>query len=303
MDAVLAHEPAIRLGFFLGVFALVGLWEALAPRRRRSFSRWTRWPGNLAIVALNTVVLRLAFPTAAAGMAVIAGERGWGVLNLVALPVLAKVALAVMALDFAIYLQHVMVHAVPALWRLHRMHHADLDFDVTTGIRFHPLEIILSMGIKLAVVALLGAPLVAVIVFEVLLNATAMFNHGNVDLPLAIDRALRWIVVTPDMHRIHHSVHPDETNSNFGFNLPWWDRLLGTYHAQPADGHEGMTIGIDLFRTVGDLRLDRMLIQPFRGAVGAYPINRRPLGAAESMAKPAVTTSKRPAEPVTPPET
>ena len=303
MDAVLALKLAIRLGFFLGMFALVGLWEAVAPRRPRSFSRWARWPSNLAIVALNTAVLRLAFPIAAVGMAVIAAERGWGVFNLVALPALVKVALAVAALDFAIYLQHVMVHAVPALWRLHHMHHTDLDFDVTTGARFHPLEIILSMGIKLAVVALLGAPPVAVIVFEVLLNATAMFNHGNVALPPMIDRALRWIVVTPDMHRVHHSVHPDETNSNFGFNLPWWDRLLGTYRAQPADGHEAMTIGINFFRTARDLRFDRMLIQPFRGTVGGYPINRLPFGAVESMVKPAVATPKRPAEPATPPET
>lgn len=278
MEVILAHEPSIRLSFFLGVFGLVAVWEALAPRRARAFSRWARWPSNLGIVALNTIVLRLAFPIAAVAMAIIAAKRGWGVLNLVQLPAVAKVALAVVALDFAIYLQHVMVHAVPALWRLHRMHHADLDYDVTTGARFHPLEIILSMGIKLAVVALLGAPAVAVIIFEVLLNATAMFNHGNIRLPEGLDRVLRWVVVTPDMHRVHHSVRPDEANSNFGFNLPWWDRLLGTYRAQPVDGHAGMTIGIDLFRTGRDLRLDRMLVQPFLGSAGGYPINRRTFG-------------------------
>lgn len=278
MDAILALEPAIRLTFFLGVFAIVAAWEALAPRRAREFSRWTRWPSNLGIVALNTALLRLAFPIAAVGMAVLAAQRGWGVLNLVAWPILAKVVAAVLILDFAIYLQHVMFHAVPALWRLHRMHHADLDFDVTTGARFHPVEILLSMVVKLAVVALLGAPAVAVIVFEVLLNATAMFNHGNVQLPASIDRALRWVVVTPDMHRVHHSVRPDEANSNFGFNLPWWDQLFGTYRAQPAEGHAAMAVGLDMFRTARDLRLDRMLVQPFRGAPGNYPINRRFFG-------------------------
>jgi sterol desaturase/sphingolipid hydroxylase (fatty acid hydroxylase superfamily) len=178
------------------------------------------------------------------------------------------------ALDLAIYLQHVMFHAIPALWRLHRMHHADLEFDVSTGLRFHPLEILLSMGIKLAVVAALGPPAVAVLVFEVLLNVTSMFNHSNIALPPRVDRILRLIVVTPDMHRVHHSIHPDETNSNFGFNLPWWDRLLGTYRPQPRDGHESMTIGVEQFRTRGDLRLDRMLIQPFRGPASDYPIGR-----------------------------
>jgi sterol desaturase/sphingolipid hydroxylase (fatty acid hydroxylase superfamily) len=173
-------------------------------------------------------------------------------------------------LDLAIYLQHVLFHAVPVLWRLHRMHHADLDLDVTTGTRFHPLEMLLSMLIKLAVIAALGPPAVAVLIFEVLLNATSMFNHGNVRIPPGIDQALRWLVVTPDMHRVHHSVIPTETNSNFGFNLPWWDRLCGTYRAQPAAGHEGMTIGIEQFRTVRELWLDRMLLRPFWGKTGNY---------------------------------
>jgi len=272
---ILSHEPAIRLTFFLGTLVAVAGWEALAPRRQRMASRWARWPSNLGIVALNTVILRAAFPLAAVGMAVLGEQRGWGLLNNVALPIWASFALAVLLLDLAIYLQHVMFHAVPALWRLHRMHHADLDFDVTTGARFHPVEILLSMGIKLGVVAALGAPAVSVIVFEVLLNATAMFNHGNVYLAERLDRVLRWMMVTPDMHRVHHSVVPHETNSNFGFNLPWWDRLLGTYRAQPTAGHEGMTIGLDVFRDPKELRLDRMLLQPFVGPVGPYPINRR----------------------------
>ena len=225
-------------------------------------------------MVLNTVVLRLLFPAAALGMAWYAQEHGWGLFNAVQVPAALAVAATVVALDFLIYLQHVMFHAVPALWRLHRMHHADLDFDVTTGARFHPIEIALSMGIKLAAVVVLGAPPVAVVIFEVILNATAMFNHGNLRLPLAVDRVLRLVVVTPDMHRVHHSVIPAETNSNFGFSLPWWDRLLGTYRAHPAAGHEAMTIGIEQFREAGDLRLDRMLVQPFRGAPGDYPINR-----------------------------
>ncbi|MCH9019607.1 MAG: sterol desaturase family protein [Proteobacteria bacterium] len=274
-DASLANEPAIRLGFFIGVFAIVAVCEALAPRRERTMPRRVRWPNNIGVVALNTLLLRVVFPTAAVGVALAAEARGWGVLNAVGAPYWLAVALSVLLLDFAIYLQHVMFHAVPALWRLHRMHHADLDIDVTTGARFHPIEILLSMLIKLAVVAALGPPALGVLVFEVLLNATSMFNHGNLNIPLGVDRVLRWFVVTPDMHRVHHSVVVDETNSNFGFNLPWWDRIFGTYRAQPAAGHAAMTIGIEQFRDAGDLRLDRMLVQPFVGGVGEYPINRR----------------------------
>jgi sterol desaturase/sphingolipid hydroxylase (fatty acid hydroxylase superfamily) len=274
-EAVLAAEPVVRLAAFAGVLAAMVLWEALVPRRRLTLSRRLRWPSNLAIVALNTVLVRIVFPTAAVGIALVGEERGWGLLAAVEAPAWLEIVVAILILDFAIYLQHVLFHAVPALWRLHRMHHADLDFDVTTGARFHPLEIVLSMVIKLTVVVALGAPALAVLLFEVLLNATSMFNHGNVRLPLALDRVLRWLVVTPDMHRVHHSVVPRETNSNFGFNLPWWDRLLGTYRAQPAAGHEAMTIGIEQFRTAGDLRLDRMLLQPFRADTPAYPIDRR----------------------------
>ena len=251
------------------------VWEVLAPRRRRLVSRWARWPSNLGIVVLSTLLLRAVFPVAAIGLASLGQQRGWGLLNNVAVPDWMKIIAAVVLLDLAIYLQHVIFHAVPALWRLHRMHHADLDFDVTTGARFHPLEILLSMGLKLAVVATLGTPALAVLISEVALNATAMFNHGNVGLPSTIDRVLRWLVVTPDMHRVHHSTVVNETNSNFGFNLPWWDRLFGTYRAAPAAGHEAMTIGLDSFRDPVQLRLDRMLVQPFVGAVGAYPINRR----------------------------
>lgn len=263
-DFLLGHEPAIRLAFSVAAFVLVASGEALFPRRAQQIGRVVRWPNNLGLVALNTLMVRLLLPTAAVGLAVIAEARGRGLLNMMALPLWLALALAVLVLDLAIYLQHRLFHAVPALWRLHRMHHADLEFDVTTGLRFHPVEIALSMAIKLVVIVALGPSALAVLVFEVLLNATSMFNHGNVALPGGVDRVLRRIVVTPDMHRVHHSVHPEETNSNFGFNLPWWDRLLGTYRAQPRDGHDGMTIGIAQFRTPRDLRLDRMLIQPVR---------------------------------------
>lgn len=233
-----------------------------------------RWTNNLGLVVIDTIVLRLSFPILAVGLAVTAQDLGWGLFNIIEVPGWVAVLVSIVVLDLVIYLQHVMFHAVPALWRLHRMHHADLEFDVTTGLRFHPVEILLSMGIKLAVVMALGPPAVAVLIFEVLLNATAMFNHSNVRLPTFVDRILRLIVVTPDMHRVHHSIRPEETNSNFGFNLPWWDRLLGTYKAQPKAGHEDMSIGIEQFRTRRDLWLDRMLVQPVKGPASGYPINR-----------------------------
>ncbi len=227
-------------------------------------------------MALNTLLLRLLFPLAAVGVAAFAADNGWGLLNHYAAPFWLAVPVAVVAMDFAIWLQHVMVHAVPALWRLHRVHHADLDYDLTTGARFHPIEILLSMLIKFATIVVLGPPVLAVVIFEVLLNATAMFNHGNIRLPAALDRLLRWIVVTPDMHRVHHSVEDDECNSNFGFNLPWWDRLFGTYRDQPRGGHLGMTLGIRGHTDPREVdRLDGMLLLPFQGEITDYAINRR----------------------------
>jgi sterol desaturase/sphingolipid hydroxylase (fatty acid hydroxylase superfamily) len=273
-ELLLTHEPRVRVAAFLGVLAAMALWEAAAPRRRREIPRVLRWSNNLAVVFIDTLLVRLTFPVVAVGLAVVAQERGWGFFNAVSVPGWAAFLVSMLALDLAIYLQHVMLHAVPALWRLHRMHHADLEFDVSTGVRFHPAEVLLSMAIKLAVVAALGPPATAVLVFEMLLNATSMFNHSNVRIPPGIDRLLRRVVVTPDMHRVHHSILPHETNSNFGFNLPWWDRLLGTYRPQPRDGHEGMTIGIEQFRTRRDLWIDRLLLQPFRGPASGYPINR-----------------------------
>ena len=263
-ETLLANEVPVRLGFFFGILVLVGLWEIIAPRRALTASKGVRWLNNLGVVILNSLVVRVTFPLVAVGMAIEAQQRGWGLLNLVELPDWLALVIAVAALDLVIYMQHVMVHAVPLFWRLHRMHHADLDFDVTTGARFHPVEIILSMGIKLATVVLLGAPPVAVLIFEVVLNGTAMFNHGNIRLPLGLDRVLRWVVVTPDMHRVHHSSEDDEANSNFGFNLPWWDRLFGTYRAQPRLGHDQMIIGTPAFRDEKQCAtLGGMLLMPF----------------------------------------
>jgi sterol desaturase/sphingolipid hydroxylase (fatty acid hydroxylase superfamily) len=263
-ESLLQQEGAVRLIAFFGTLLAMVLWEVVAPRRRLSQPRGRRWPSNLGIVALNTILLRLIFPGAALGGAWLAHRQGVGLFNMFDLPPVVAVIAAVVVLDFTIYLQHRLFHAVPILWRLHRMHHADLDIDVTTGARFHPVEILLSLLIKLAVVIALGAPPLSVLLFEVLLNATAMFNHGNVRLAAGLDRWLRLLVVTPDMHRVHHSVVLAETNSNFGFNLPWWDGLLGSYQAQPAAGHEAMRIGLEVFREPSELRLDRMLLQPFR---------------------------------------
>ena len=280
MDNILPeNEVVIRLTAFFGVFVLIALWEVLSPRRVLTVSKVVRWSNNLGLVFMNSIILRLLFPAAAVGVAVLSDERSWGLFNLYELPLLASVVLSVILLDMVIYFQHVMVHAVPILWRLHRVHHADPDYDVTTGARFHPLEIILSMLIKFVTIIVLGPPVVAVIIFEVMLNATAMFNHGNVRIPPAIDRVLRWLVVTPDMHRVHHSIEDDEANSNFGFSLPWWDRLFGTYRDQPRKGHEAMTIGIHNYRSPKEVSwLPGILWLPFRGKISDYAINRRQWG-------------------------
>jgi sterol desaturase/sphingolipid hydroxylase (fatty acid hydroxylase superfamily) len=270
-----ALEPVLRIGAFLLVLVAMVLWEWRAPRRRLAFERRRRWPHNIGLLLVDVAMLRLVAPGAAIAVALAGEVLGFGLLNAWPVPLWLAVPVAVVLLDLAIYFQHVMFHAVPVLWRLHRVHHADLDFDVTTGTRFHPVEILISTGIKCAAVAAVGAPALAVLAFEIMLNATSMFNHANVALPRALDRRLRRIVVTPDMHRVHHSAAFNETNSNFGFNLPWWDRLFGTYRAQPAAGHDAMTIGVDAFRTTGDLRLDRLLLQPLRDTPGGYAINRR----------------------------
>lgn len=266
---VVAHEAGFRLGAFLGVFLLMAGFELLVPRRALVLPKLRRWRANLTLTALNTVLVRLLLPGAVVSAAMVAAEQRWGVLNRVDLPPVAEMMLAIVAFDLVIYLQHVMFHAVPALWRLHMVHHADLDFDVTTGTRFHPLEIFLSIFIKLALVLLLGPSAVAVVMFEVLLNATSMFNHGNVRLPDALDRVLRWFVVTPNMHRVHHSMNAAEANSNFGFSLSWWDRLLGTYLDKPSASDEEMCIGVELLQETGPQGLAWMLRLPFVGGLPA----------------------------------
>ena len=266
----MAHEPFIRLAAFLGVFTAVAIWESLSPRRKLDTSKTLRWISNISITLIGTAVVRGLFPVLAVTFA--ANGSTMGLLHQVPLPFFIKVVVGVLAFDLIIYGQHVMFHSIPLLWRLHMMHHADLDMDVTTGLRFHPVEIVLSMGIKLAAILLVGPPVLAVILFEILLNATSMFNHGNIRMPTGLDRLLRLFVVTPDMHRVHHSVVILETNSNFGFNLPWWDRLFGTYRAQPAAGHDDMVLGLSQFRNPQRLTLPWLLALPFIGKTGSYPM-------------------------------
>lgn len=259
------QEHIIRLSFFFGVLALVAVWEVIAPRRALTDSKRRRWFTNLSLVVINTVMVRVCLPVLPVGAALIAREQGWGILSMIVLPEWVRIVVAVVLLDVVIYLQHVLFHFLPILWYFHRIHHTDLDLDVTSGNRFHPVEIVISIGIKLMAVTLIGPPAAAVVIFEVLLNATAQFNHGNIRLPETVDRWLRLVVVTPDMHRVHHSVTPRETNSNFGFNLSCWDRLCGTYLPQPALGHSGMRIGLKEFRDPEKLSLARLLMQPFAG--------------------------------------
>lgn len=276
MEDLLSQEKFIRLLFFFGVFTFVSLWEVTAPKRTLTVSKSSRWFANLGLVILNTFLLRLLFPTAAVGLALVGEEKGWGLLNNLELNAWLVVVIGIVLMDFSIYAQHVMFHSVPTLWRLHRVHHADLDYDLTTGTRFHPIEILLSMGIKLAVVMALGPPAGAVLIFEVLLNAMAMFNHGNIRISIGIDTVLRFFIVTPDMHRIHHSVHAPFANSNFGFNISWWDRLMGTYADQHPEGQVEMAIGLDEFRDPKLVNtIPGMLKLPFIRHLGEYTINRR----------------------------
>jgi sterol desaturase/sphingolipid hydroxylase (fatty acid hydroxylase superfamily) len=275
-EFIVNNEKQIRMGFFFGVLLIMALWEVLAPRRELRISKILRWTNNLALVFLNSYILRILFPAAAIGVAIAMNQQGIGLFNAYAVPMVVAVVASIIIMDLVIYLQHVMVHAIPALWRLHRVHHADPDYDVTTGARFHTLEIILSMLIKFATIVLLGPPVLAVILFEIILSASSMFNHGNIRLPGYVDRVLRWAVVTPDMHRVHHSIEDDEANSNFGFFLPWWDRLFGTYRDQPRAGHREMQIGIHKYHDVKDVSwLSGMLVLPFRGKISSYAINRR----------------------------
>jgi len=263
-DILLANEANVRLGFFCAVFGVMAIWELLSPRRRQEIPRLFRWSNNLALVVMDTIIIRFTFPILAVSAAVLVEDRSFGFFHLVNIPSVVVFILSMLLLDLIIYFQHRIFHNIPWFWRLHRMHHADLEFDVTTGIRFHPLEIVISMAIKLSAIAILGLPALAVLLFEIVLNATSLFNHSNLRLPAPVDRALRLFLVTPDMHRVHHSIRVRETNSNFGFNFPWWDKIFGTYQDQPVDGHEKMIIGLTLFREAECLRIDKMLLQPFK---------------------------------------
>lgn len=268
------HEIIIRLIIFLAIFTTIAFFELKSPCRKLTTSKKLRWINNLAIIIGNSMLLRLVFPFLAVGMAVIAHERSWGLLNILDWPYWLEIVAGIIFLDLVIYIQHVMFHAIPLFWRLHMMHHTDLDFDLTTGLRFHPIEIMLSMGIKISAVCVFGPPIISVLLFEIILNSMAVFNHGNIKIPILLDRFLRYFVVTPDMHRVHHSVIIRETNSNFGFNLSWWDRLFGTYKAQPQKGHVKMTIGLSQFRDPQKLTLPWLFILPIIGDPGKQPINR-----------------------------
>jgi sterol desaturase/sphingolipid hydroxylase (fatty acid hydroxylase superfamily) len=270
------YEPVIRFGFFFGILIIMYLWELITPRRPLATSKSARWFSNLGLVLIDSVIVRLAFPAGLAGVAFLAQQRGWGLFNQFELSTLLKIIFSVLILDLAIYLQHVMFHSAPLLWRLHMVHHSDMDIDVTTGVRFHPIEILLSMGIKMVVVVLTGAPPASVLIFEIILNGTSMFNHGNVRYPQQIDPFLRLVVVTPEMHRVHHSTIRWETNSNLGFSFPWWDRLFGTYRNQPAKGHLEMIIGLDQYKEPKKLTFLWLIALPFIGKLGKYPMTRSP---------------------------
>lgn len=258
------HELLVRITSFLCIFAVIALFESLAPRRKQIYPKAIRWLNNLVITTINTSLTRWLLPIAAVATALIAEQHSLGLFNNINLPAWLSISMAIVVLDITIYFQHRVFHQVPYLWRVHRMHHADLEFDVTTGVRFHPIEIVLSMIIKTAIVLILGAPIAAVILFEVILSVTSLFNHANINIPKSVDGLLRLFIVTPDMHRVHHSIIKSETNSNFCFNVPWWDYLFKTYRAQPQDGHNNMVIGIELFREPRELWLDKLLLQPFK---------------------------------------
>jgi sterol desaturase/sphingolipid hydroxylase (fatty acid hydroxylase superfamily) len=266
MNEALMSETTLRLAIFLGLFALFAAWEAAAPRRDRSFARKDRWVTNLAITVLNAVALRalaLVLPALAVGAAWDAQTQDWGLFNLIHAPAWAEFIAAILIFDFAIWAQHLITHKVPLFWRFHRVHHSDRDFDVTTALRFHPVEIAASMGLKIGLVYLIGPSALAILVFEILLNGTAMFNHANLRLPRTLDRMVRLVLVTPDMHRVHHSVHRHEHDSNYGFALSIWDRIFRTYRPQPEAGHDTMEVGLE-WRDEAPNRLGWALLLPFR---------------------------------------
>jgi len=272
---ILENAQYVRLTAFAAIFLAMAVLEILRERRELQTSKTRRWATNIGITVTDALLVRLVFPMGAIGVGYFAAQLEWGLFHVVSVPHWMAVLAAFVALDFVVWLQHVVFHAVPALWKLHMMHHADLDFDVTTGTRFHPVEMLISMGVKSAAILLLGAPVLGILVFEMLLNGTAMFNHANLAIPKPVDRLLRLFVVTPDMHRVHHSAKPNETNTNFGFNLPWWDYLFGTYRDQPEKGHDGMTIGLEQIRDPAKNTYLHLLVLPFVDPSGDYDISSR----------------------------
>ena len=261
---IVAQEPWLRLAAFGSILLLLLAAEGWWPRRTGPMQHRLRWAANLSVVVVDVLLVRLLVPLGATGTAIWADVHGYGLLAQVQWPGVLEAALAFLALDALIYWQHRLFHQIPLFWRLHRMHHSDVEFDTTTGVRFHPVEILVSMLIKMAAVLAFGAPVLAVIAFEIALNATSLFNHANLRLPVPVDRALRRVLVTPDMHRVHHSVHRHEHDSNYGFNLSWWDHLFRSYTAQPADGHTTMRIGLAQFRDEAEQHLPALLVQPLR---------------------------------------
>ena len=263
-DFVLNHEASLRMGVFISILLLMMGAEALFPRKNRALGRTHRWVSNLLIVIIDSIFVRLLFPIVAVGVAALSVKNGWGLLNLTPLPDWLEIVVAIIMLDMAIYWQHVAFHRIPFFWSFHKVHHVDRDIDVTTGLRFHPIEIVFSLAYKLAVVLVLGAPVLAVILFEIILNGCALFNHSNVKLPLSVDRVLRRFIVTPDMHRVHHSIHMHETNSNYGFSLSLWDRIFKSYIDQPKAGHDDMVIGLEEHQTKAPASLSWSLLLPIK---------------------------------------
>ena len=269
------YESYIRLGSFLGIFALLTIWEISSPKRELLQLRRFRWFSNIGLVVLSSVLIRFILPTAAVGVALHVEQEQLGFLNLYELPFIVQFIFAFILMDLAIYFQHVMFHALPLFWRFHRVHHSDLDCDITTGLRFHPFEMIISIVFKFLIIASIGAPVLAVVFFEIILNAASMFTHSNIKIPSAIEKMVRWFIVTPDMHRIHHSIKENETNSNFGFFISIWDRLLGTYIQEPEQGHDNMQIGLQRFREPKWQNLRWLIYLPFVDKINDYSINKR----------------------------
>ena len=260
---IIDHQLTIRLSSFFGILLFMAIWEMIAPRRVLRAPKTFRWMSNLLLTTLNSIIARFLFPLSAAALAVIGEERGWGIMGYFRVSSFTAGLFSIVLLDLAIYFQHLLFHKVRILWYIHGMHHTDLDIDVTTGARFHPIEILLSFLIKVGVILFIGTPAWSFLIFEIILNATSMFNHSNIFINVKIDRVLRFILVTPDMHRVHHSVIIREHDSNFSFSFSWWDRLFGTYLSQPKEGHDNMVIGLANFRDPKGLSLPRLIALPF----------------------------------------